>query len=200
MSCFRWSFWETYLEGASGKIKSLTSLRGNRRWPSCWGPRPCRGSVRCRRWCFSAMSSQSGIGSPWDNRSQMDQKATTVSKKCCLLSKCSLSILYCSFTSGIINPWSKLNVIIPTKTILHLFVGSVSLTFLGSMLNFFRPMAICLFLCMLFLKTHKITWAPQKNKTNSSVSTEKPKFVRKSAQSWIKFIPDSKWPLRWTRN
>lgn len=29
-------------------------------------------------------------------------------------------------------------------------------TFLGSMLNFFRPMAICLFLCMLFL--NKAEW------------------------------------------
>lgn len=29
--------------------------------------------------------------------------------------------------------------------------GTLSLTFLGSMLNFFLPMATCLFLCMFFL-------------------------------------------------
>ena len=42
----------------------LTSLRGNRQWLFCWGPRPCRGIEQCRRWYFSASHSQSGTGSP----------------------------------------------------------------------------------------------------------------------------------------
>jgi len=47
-----------------GKVFILTSLRGNLRWPFCWGPRPWRGIEKCRRWCASASRSRSGTGSP----------------------------------------------------------------------------------------------------------------------------------------
>lgn len=94
-----------------------TSLQGSPLWLSCSSPRPCTGTERCHRWCFSEGHFQSGIGFPGNrhtHRVQQDQ-----------------------FTGS--YAW------------VHIDFMEYFITFLGSMLNFFRPMATCLFRCIFFL-------------------------------------------------
>lgn len=140
----------------------LTARLSSLRWRSCWDPRLYRGTVRCLRECAEEGHFQAGTGFPGYREEKTGWLFISVEDGWWTMIR--VSLLRMDFF---------LFKAIETLEAVVVYDGNIRLqqdwkkkthmqkcTFFGSMLNFFLPIAICLFLCDVLLehKNIRIRW------------------------------------------
>lgn len=143
------------LPASAWLILRLTVPLSSLRWQSCWDPRLCRGTGRCPQECAVEGRSPAGTGFPGERERERGEYRMAVH-----LNRGQSFVAQTGFisfrghrdTGGCDSLWWKHEAGTGRKNEKQRRKG----TFFGSMLNFFRPMAICLFLWHVLLQHTKV--------------------------------------------
>lgn len=141
----------------------LTARLSSPRWRSCWGPRLCRGTERCLLECAGEGRSPAGTVFPGEEEEEEKAGWLLISNHGGMIDHDKISQLWRDCVSVRHTRFKATDTLKAVVGFAKSFRALTKLqtaeitqrsTFLGSMLNFFLPIAICLFLWEVLLE-HK---------------------------------------------